>query len=254
MFYRLGRCQVMDDLLIAGEFDPKQIRCSIEAKIESNKLNERALKLEECEKSFFNDKSFLIGYINIRSLRPHLQLLLQEENMLQCDIIGLGETWLNSNDEVEVPSFFSACVNNGRGKGIASLTKEQPKMKEEINEQFYSMIKFQIGNKIIIFVYISKEANSGDYIKDIENLIANSNYPTVLIGDVNWKATQQSHPMYKFMTSKNFTQLVQEPTHIHGNTIDHVYVNTPMKALNVQVYVEPLYYISDHVALFVKIA
>ena len=219
----------------------------------SNNLDEIALKLEECEKSFFNDASFLIGYINIRSLKPHLQLLLQEQNMMQCDAIGLGETWLNQNDNLEVPPFFSTSVNNGRGKGVASLTKEQTKMKEVINEQFHSMIKLQMGNKIIIFVYISKEAISANYIKDIEKLIGNSNYPTVLIGDVNWKGIQQSHPMNKFMTSKNFTQLIQEPTHIHGNTIDHVYVNPSMKDMNVQVYVDPLYYISDHAALFVKI-
>ena len=111
-----------------------------------------------------------------------------------------------------------------------------------------------MGNKIIIFVYISKEATSADYIRDIEKFIGNSKYPTVLIGDVNWKASQQSHPMNKFMSSKNYTQLVQESTHIHGNIIDHVYVNPSMKVMNVQVFVDPLYYISDHAALFVKIA
>ena len=220
----------------------------------SNELDEKALKLEDCEKSFFDSASFLIGYINIRSLKPHLQLLLQEQNMMQCDAIGLGETWLDQNDKFEVPPFFSTSVNNGRGKGVASLTKEKPKLRQEISEQFYSMIKLQMGNNIIIFVYISKEALSRDYIRDIDTLIGNSNCPTVLVGDVNWKAGQQSHPMHKYMTSKNFTQLIQEPTHIHGNTIDHVYVNPPMKDMNVQVYVDPIYYICDHAALFVKIA
>ena len=209
--------------------------------------------MEDSEKSFFNDASFLIGYINIRSLKAHIQLLLQEQNMMQCDAIGLGETWLDPNDNLEVPPYFSTSVNNGRGKGVASITKQIPEMRQEINEEFYSMIKLQISKNIIIFVYISKEASSRDYIKDIDKLIGNSNYPSVLIGDVNWNADQQSHPMHKFMSSKNFTQLIQEPTNIHGNTIDHVYVNLPMKNMNVQVFVDPLYYISDHAALFVKI-
>ena len=104
---------------------------------------------------------------------------------MQCDAIGLGETWLDPNDNLEVPPYFSTSVNNGRGKGVASLTKQIPEMRQEINEQFYSMIKLQISNNIIIFVYISKEASSRDYIKDIDKLIGNSNYPSVLIGDVN---------------------------------------------------------------------
>ena len=112
------------------------------------------------------------------------------------------------------------------------------------------MIKLQINNKNIIFVYISKEARPEEYLKDIEILIGTSNSPTILIGDVNWNFFKSSK-MKKFMEDKNFTQLIQNPTH-EDNLIDHVYINQQMQDLNVQTHQCPIYY-SDHHALFIKI-
>ena len=72
------------------------------------------------------------------------------------------------------------------------------------------------------------------------------------IGFVNWHFPQQSHPMKKFMQDNYFEQLIENPTHIGGNIIDHVYVNSQMKELNVQILQKPVPY-SDHYALYVKI-
>ena len=58
--------------------------------------------------------------------------------------------------------------------------------------------------------------------------------------------------MKKFMQANNFEQLIKNPTHIGGNIIDHAYVNSQMKELNVQILQKPVPY-SDHYALYVKI-
>ena len=52
------------------------------------------------------------------------------------------------------------------------------------------------------------------------------------------------------MEDKNFTQLIQNPTH-EDNLIDHVYINQQMQDFNVQTHQCPIYY-SDHHALFIK--
>ena len=72
----------------------------------------------------------------------------------------------------------------------------------------------------------------------------------MLIGDVNWDFFKSSK-MKKFMANKNFTQLIQHPTH-EDNLIDHVYINQQMQDFNVKTHQVPVYY-SDHHALFVKI-
>ena len=250
-YVMLGRCQRMEDIVIVGKFDVKQIRCSPDAYKESLELEKRAEELIEIEQKFFKDANFLVGFVNIRSLRLHLPHLIQDENFMQCDAIGMAETWLHPGEKFEAEPYFTQSINNGRGKGVASLTKDQPVDLLYVDRELYSMIQLQINSKNIIFVYISKEASPEEYLKDIETLIGNSNNPTMLIGDVNWDFCKSSHKMKKFMEDKNFTQLIQHPTH-EGNLIDHVYINQQMQNLNVQTHQVPIYY-SDHHALFVKI-
>ena len=199
------------------------------------------------------DDSTIIGFMNIESLRAHLPHLMQDEQFLKCDVIGLAETWLYTGEELPTAPFESHYINNGRGKGLATLTRHHLNLIESIKKNLYSMMKIQIENKFIIFVYISKTANPTEYINDIETLLQNTdNFPTVLIGDVNWHYKQQSHPMKKYMLDKNYEQLVQKPTHDDGNIIDHVYINQLMKDMNVQIFQKPVIY-SDHYALFMKI-
>ena len=249
----MGRCQSIEDFSIVGEFDVTQIYCSKDADDAAVELAEKALKCEELEKEFFKDASCLIGFVNIESLRAHQIHLRRDQEFLQCDIFALAETWLYPGEEIKIPSNASHFLSNGRGKGLASFTKGHSNMMETIQKDDYSMMKMQLGNKFFIFVYISKTANSSEYIHDIDALLKNtSNSPTALIGDVNWHFSQLSHPMKKFMQDNYFEQLIENPTHIGGNIIDHVYVNPQMKDLNVKILQKPVPY-SDHYALYVKI-
>ena len=242
----------MEDITIIGKFDATQIRCNPHAYTESILLEERAANLLKIEQLFFNDAFFMIGFVNIRSLRLHLPHLMQDEEFLQCDVIGLAETWLYPGEKFEAAPYFTHSINNGRGKGVASLTKDKPMIIMDIDKELYSMIKLKVGGKNIIYVYISKDATPEDYMKDIDNLIHdNSNEPTVLIGDLNWDFLKSSHKMKNYMENKKFMQLIQHPTH-EGHLIDQVYVNKPMQDMNIQTHQTPLYY-SDHSALFVKI-
>ena len=249
----MGRCQSIEDFSIVGEFDVTQIYCSKGAYDAAVELDERALKCEELEKEFFKDASCLIGFVNIESLRAHQIHLRRDQEFKQCDIFAVAETWLYPGEHIEMPSNASHLLSNGRG-GLASFSKGHSKMMETIQKDDYSMMKMELDNKNFIFVYISKTANSSEYIHDIDALLKNtSNSPTALIGDVNWHFAQQSqHPMKKFMQDNKFEQLIEKPTHIGGNIIDHVYVNPQMKDLNVQTLQKPVPY-SDHYALYLKI-
>ena len=249
----MGRCQSMEDFSIVGEFDVTQIYCSKDAHDAAVELDERALKCEELEKEFFKNSPCVIGFLNIESLRAHQIHLRRDQDFLQSDIFVVAETWLYPGEKIEIPSHASHLLSNGRGKGLASFTKGHSKMIETFQKDDYSMMKMEVDNKFFIFVYISKTANSSQYICDIEALLKNtSNSPTALIGDVNWHFSQQSHPMKKFMQDNKFEQLIEKPTHIGGNIIDHLYVNPQMKDLSVQILQKPVPY-SDHYALYLKI-
>ena len=53
------------------------------------------------------------------------------------------------------------------------------------------------------------------------------------------------------MDSRNFKQLIKEPTHIEGHIIDHVYANEQMLNMGLEIYQKPV--IMDHDELFVRI-
>ena len=246
---RLGRCKRMEDVIICGKFDPSKIRCHEEALTESLDLEERANMQHIKELEFFDNAMFLIGYVNIRSMRLHWEDVMQDEELMKCDIIGLGETWLN--EPMDVTPFYGNFINDGKGKGIASLTKG-PQKTTHYHGDGYSILHHNIDNINIIFVYFSKTANSSLYIKDFAILIRSCVSPTIIMGDVNFNYSGDNHPFERFMISTGFTQIVKEPTHLEGNIIDHIYLNKPMEAMGVKLYQHPVYF-SDHDKIIVRI-
>ena len=72
------------------------------------------------------------------------------------------------------------------------------------------------------------------------------------MGDINENSLAKSK-FETFMKSKGFTQQIQEPTHLQGSVIDHVYVNQAMKKKNILTRIDACYY-SDHdiISLFVE--
>ena len=201
------------------------------------------------ELEFFDGPGFLVAYVNIRSMRLHFKDVIQDEELMKCDIIGLGETWLN--EPMDVTPFYGNFINDGKGKGIASLTKG-PQKTTNYHGDGYSILHHNTNNINIIFVYFSKNASPSEYIKDFATLTGACDSPTIIMGDVNFNYSQDDHPFEVFMISKGFTQLVKKPTHLGGNIIDHIYLNKPMEAMGVKVYHHPVYF-SDHDKIIVKI-
>ena len=82
----LSRTVRADDIHIVGDFDPQQIRADPEAKEETDRLNEIVLRREAFEKDL-HDSSTVIGSLNVRSLRKHLEDVLTDPFIKKCDIL-----------------------------------------------------------------------------------------------------------------------------------------------------------------------
>ena len=71
-YVMLGRCEDVNDLYIAGDFDPSKIKCEEASLKEAERLDlidmNRRLKQKELE-----ENSLKIAYLNTRSLREHYQ-------------------------------------------------------------------------------------------------------------------------------------------------------------------------------------
>ena len=66
------------------------------------------------------------------------------------------------------------------------------------------------------------------------------------VGDFNFTSTNKNL-LTDWMEHNNYIQYVTKPTHILGNTLDHVYTNTSTK-YKLNVTSTPVYF-SDHVLL-----
>ena len=76
--------------------------------------------------------------------------------------------------------------------------------------------------------------------------------PTIIVGDFNDNllAVSRLSTLSQFMSSRQFTQLVQVPTTDSGTLLDHVYCNTTYE--NMYIDVIDTYY-SDHDAVYLSI-
>ena len=115
--------------------------------------------------------------------------------------------------------------------------------------------KISSNNIDVINVYRSKDCDLEEFKLMIFKMIdANDMFRKVLIcGDLNIHYTEETSNSFvkKIVDEYKFEQLVTDPTHDGGNTLDHVYVS---QALQGRVVVEKTCsYFSDHDLLTIKV-
>ena len=240
-YVMLGRCEDINDLYIAGDFDPAKIKCEEASLREAERLDLIDMK-RRMEQKELEDSSLKIGYLNTRSLREHYQDVINDPRLMTCDILGLGETWLHPGETVEIPGFNGTFICHGRGKGLASFTKSD--LTHEKLELADASALFLSHEKLdVIYLYLSQNFNWSPVMEFFESMISEDR-PTVIIGDVNWHFPDK-HAMKVYLESKGFTQLIKRATHENGRIIDHLYISEHLKETEVVSMKQATYY-SDH--------
>ena len=85
------------------------------------------------------------------------------------------------------------------------------------------MAKFSCLDLHVVNIYRSREANSEQFLNHLDILINNCD-TCYIVGDLNINYhINHNHPICEWLLSREFTQLVQKPTHEGGGLIDHVY-------------------------------
>ena len=242
-YVMFGRPERLEDLYVTGEMDIKDIRCNQDCLEENNRL----VKIFEESQQAEMDKVanyWKISYLNIFSLNAHYKDMINDNAIINSDIIGLGETWLERNSNVQLENFEGHFASFGRGKGVAGFTKmalmEEP---HTFSSEDFSAVSLRTAKFQIIFLYLSSGCDKQELFNLLDQWILND-IPTAVMGDMNEDIFKKS----KFdliMTSKGFDQLIKEATYIEGSLIDHIYINRAMKKKNILTKVESCYY-SDH--------
>ena len=250
-YVMLGRTQVLDDIFIVGEVDFNGIQCSTAALEESKRLLSIFQANQNKDKDF-GTENWMISYLNVRSLKGHIQDILKDNWIMSSDVMNFGETWLEESEAVEIDGLQASYVNSGKGKGLASYSRmalmSQP---VEFKSNTFSAISISTQHFDILSMYVSQNQNLKDLCEEIQYCIQ-ENQPMVILGDMNMGENSNNY-FQKFLRSKGFKQMIVEPTFDGGSIIDHIYVNEELQKVGCSVDRKSVYY-SDHdiISLFVR--
>lgn len=106
-----------------------------------------------------------------------------------------------------------------------------------------SFIDNQFHPYQLVIIYALSGCPFKEQAKDLDKLL-HQEMTTIVVGDFNFDRNE-TNDLSNFLKKKEFTQLVNWPTHRGGRTIDHCYVS---KNSRVQVVRHSPYY-SDHDAV-----
>ena len=237
--------------IFSGQFDPKGIRCSTLALEETKRLlHQYQTQIETRMKE--RQSHWMISYLNVRSLYAHNHDVARDNILMMSDVFCLGETWLHHGSRVHFEGFVDFHATFGPGKGLSTYVKNQL-LTDPIasSSEYLSISKLSLFQIDMIFVYVSNQCNKELLIAKLNQLI-NIKKPTVIIGDFNENYSEASQ-IANNLKALDFNQMIQEPTHDKGNTIDHIYVNTLLKKKGIFYEKNPTYY-SDHdiISLYVS--
>ena len=221
------------------------------------------------------DDTFLLVHFNIRSINrnfDNLRLLLQNTNQKTCSVIGLTETWLNSNSHLfDLPGFEFVCRNRqnrvGGGVGLYISNKFEFIIHEELNvtndvleSLFVELVNPNGKNILIGVIYRPPRSNLDAFLTNMQNLVQNpilTNKDAFLMGDFNvdlMKCNSQnaSQEVVETLMSASFLPLISKPTRVANQSatlIDNIFCNIlPLPESGII-----LSGISDHYPIFAQI-
>ena len=245
-YVMFSRCEKIENLYLSDDFTLDMIKCSTASLIETLNLEDRCII--ENEKGL----RFDIFYINIQNLNNHMLDVQKDRLANRSDIICLSETWLNPNQSLNWPEKEALYASYGNGKGVCLYYSPNQHFYEvgiRVEEK-YQLISFVLRENIQCFlIYLSKGCPLNEVAEDIKSLIKNK-FKLCIFGDFNFDKSE-SNILTEFFESCKLDQIINDPTHMAGRTLDHVYIDETIKN-NIEIW-SNFKYFSDHVSFNINI-
>jgi endonuclease/exonuclease/phosphatase (EEP) superfamily protein YafD len=255
-YVMLSRICALWQLYILDEFDAKKMYPSKIAMEEHERLRKISKNNNLTEWENQESKTLKVSSLNCRSLKKHFPDIISDDMLMKSDAICLQETWLEDDSATElfeIPNYELHLNSNGRGKGIAIYFKKDTiRHVMDIKEENMQLSKFTSDVIDLVVLYRSQNGSHSALIEILETLIDREK-PILVIGDFNFCFLDDSSNLTKRYFHKNFfTQLVKQPTHIEGNSIDQAHVRDMQEDNHYSLEVHSKYY-TDHKGLAVLI-
>ncbi|XP_076132870.1 uncharacterized protein LOC143114916 [Alosa pseudoharengus] len=243
-YVALSRVKTLTGLIIQ-DFNEKAIYCK--DKIQ-NTINEMPKFLCNTDLVKTMPNTFSLYLLNVQSLQAHIEDLTTCVETLSPSCVAVTETWLPYsfiNDRVNIPNydFHSSprslaysedncqlnVIRKQQHGGVGVYTKRGsvyskqniPNLNLECSVLHYSDLDITL---VVIYRPPSYPMTVfKHHLGNLLNLLSKMGDNIVVMGDFN-EDSLKSNSLINFMATKQFTQIVSEPTTEAGTLIDHVYV------------------------------
>ena len=206
-------------------------------------------------KKFDDKNNFSVFHLNVRSLPKNQCDLVNYLNTLNTEfsVIGLSETWLNTNNCTlyDIDNYDHVCQyrQNKKGGGVSLFIKSDITYKVidplKVNDEFMECIFVEIddchvcpGKKSVLVgvVYRPPNTNLSDFnsrLEGILQLLKKENKLVYIMGDFNVNLLGiDTHPassdFLNLLYAYAFFPLINKPTRVQNDTatiIDNIYCN-----------------------------
>ena len=260
-YVAISRPQSLQQLYFLDELVPQNIYPDQAALAEIDRLTARSYNNTSIGRKLGIVK---VACVNVCRLQPHIHYLRKDHKLLENNLLFCCQTWLTDDDmantsDLQVDGYNATYVNVGNGKGIAGYAENMFKITSSICEHFFQILKYegtiQEGYLVdVIAIYRSASANESDVLEVLQKL-ANPERMCIIVGDLNVCYKKERYNKITIgLEHMGFSQKINDPTHIAGGHIDHLYIFKPAQYSDVDVKWElhfPFY--TDHAAICVSL-
>ena len=196
--------------------------------------------------------SIKVLFLNCAGLKPDFEDFKLDKNVAKADIITIAETSIlpkDNEDLFALQGYTHSFLKVGPGKGIGSYFKiDMFKTDKTLVMDRFQAAKFKHEKIDIIAIYRSHSLNSSNILQELTKLI-DLRRTTLIVGDFNLCYKENgNNRLIKGLEELGFKQLIHEPTHVRGRTIDHAYLLEEKRTMKIVIERYSPYY-SDHDAI-----
>ena len=253
IYVALSRVTSLSGLYLIGEFNPRAIRADPKATTEYELLREE-YHLQPVENLVPSESTLTISLLNTRSLKKHVNDIKQDRVLYDADILCLTETQLQEDSEFDDEEFnndFEVLHNMNQDKfcSVAMCYKSNAVELHSVYQIPSASLACIEKNGTffnIMLLYRKNGTKTQDLIYLIEHMVSQvSDKLHIILGDFNLDAFKSENDPVRELLS-NYKLIVDEPTHLSGSLLDHVYVrNDVMENLSVECIIKSIFF-SDH--------
>ena len=204
VYVMLSRVCNLLQLRILQEMDPDKIRVDEKVLKEAKRMQTVSLNSNPGSWASPKVEGLRVAYLNVSSLRKHIEDVKTDPRLKHADVLCLSETWLTEDEEeqpqYQLEGYNSFYLSQGRGKGLAVYVKRGVKIQDvrHHSSTHLQMLKLSFEGLDIIPIYRSKEEPLYSVAHHLQNILHKTT-TTLLIGDINYCFRREQNDLSRYL-------------------------------------------------------